>query len=319
MQKWLLILKAYADDVALMALSPQGLQRLIDLVCEFCTFMGMVVSVAKTKAMVFNIAFPGPFQWTCGAEQLEIVLDFKYLGILFNALHGMAVTFPMLKRNMFGAWALLKRQYGRLQCLASVGLMFRVYEACVPPTAAYGCEIWGFQQLPQQFRILRKDLVTSHLRMLKEITGVRGSTSTDILLAELGLKPLQHVWLLRAAKFWNSLAGKPPGNLYRCIALDSCRAAVRLESATGHGPCSRPFVLLDMSSAFDLITWMSLISLPCGSTLYNNVILFGKAWIFVQGLVLVKALGVAHMPDGLQGLHTNMLGLYWLFLSLPHV
>ena len=54
-------------------------------------------------------------------------------------------------------------------------------------------------------------------------------------------------------------------------------------------------------------------------TLYNNVILSGKAWIFVQGLVLVKALGVAHMPDGLQGLHTNMLGPNWLFLSLPHV
>ena len=58
--------------------------------------------------------------------------------------------------------------------------------------------------------------------MLKEITGVRGSTSTDILLAELGLKSLHHVWLLRAAKFWNNLAGKPSGNLYRCIALDCC-------------------------------------------------------------------------------------------------
>ena len=115
--------------------APQGLQRLIDLVCEFCVFMGMVVSVVKTKVMVFTLAFPGPFQWTCGGEQLEIVIDFKYLGILFNALDGMAVTFPMLKKNMFGAWALLKRQYGRLQCLASVGLMFRVYEACVPSTA----------------------------------------------------------------------------------------------------------------------------------------------------------------------------------------
>ena len=31
-----------------------------------------------------------------------------------------------------------------------------------------------------------------------------------------------------------------------------------------------------------------------------------EALIFVQGLALVKALGVAHMPDGLQGLHTNM-------------
>ena len=110
--------------------------------------MGMVVSVAKTKVMVFNIAFLGPFQWTCGGEQLGIVIDFKYLDILFNALDGRAVTFPLLKKFMFGAWALLKRQYGRLQCVASVGLLFRVCEACVPPTAFHGCENRGFQPSP---------------------------------------------------------------------------------------------------------------------------------------------------------------------------
>ena len=104
---------AYADDVTLMASSAQGLQRLIDLVCQFCAFMGMIISVAKTKVMVFNTAFPGPYQWTCGGEQLEIVVQFRYLGILFSALHGMAVTFPMLKRKMFAAWALLKCQCGR--------------------------------------------------------------------------------------------------------------------------------------------------------------------------------------------------------------
>ena len=64
------------------------------------------------------------------------------------------------------------------------------------------------------------------INMLKEITGVRGSTSTDILLAELGLKSLQHVWLLRAAKFWNTLAGKRAGTMYKLIALDCCTAAV---------------------------------------------------------------------------------------------
>ena len=217
---------AYADDVALMASSPQGLQRLLDLVCEFCGPIGMIVSVPKSKVLVFNVVFPGPLQWTCGGEQLQIVAEFKYLGIHFDAMHGMAVTFPSLKKNMFGAWALLKRQYGRLQCLASVGLMFRVYEACVPPSAAYACEIWGCRRFPQPYNALRLELVTSHLQMLKEITGVRGSTSTDILLAELGLKPLQHVWLLRAAKFWNNLAGKPAGNIYNLTALDCCTAAV---------------------------------------------------------------------------------------------
>ena len=308
---------AYADDVALMAESPQGLQRLNDLVCEFCVFMGMVVGVVKTKVMVFNLAFPGPFQWTCGGEQLEIVMDFKYLGILFNALDGMAVTFPMLKKNMFGAWALLKRQYGRLQCLASVGLMFRVYEACVPSTASYGCEIWGFQPFPQQYRILRKSLITSHLQMLKEITGVRGSTSTDILLAELGLKSPDHVWLLRAAKFWNNLAGKPSGNLYRCIALDCCKGLLlQHQSAIGHGPCSRQSMLPGTSTVFAVMTWMSLISLPYGSTSCNSVILSGKTLISARGLALVRGLDAAHMLDGLQDLHIDMLALYWIFLFL---
>ena len=203
----------------------RGLQRLIDLVCEFCALIGMVISVPKTKVLIFNTGFPGPLQWICEGEQLQIVSEFKYLGIIFSALYGMAPAFPKLKKNMFAAWALLKRQYGRLQCLTSVGLMFRVYDICVPPTAAYGCEIWGFQQFPQHFSTLRHELVTCHLQILKEITGVRGSTSTDTLSAELGLKSLQH-WLWRAVKFWSNLADKPVGTIYREIALESCRAAV---------------------------------------------------------------------------------------------
>ena len=120
-------------------------------------------------------------------------------------MHGMAVTFPD-QNKMIGAWALLKRQYGYLQCLASVGLIFRVYVACVPqgshrghtlhtPSAAYACEFWGCQCLPQRYGVLGLELGTSHLQMLKEVTGVRGSTLTDINLAELGLKSLQHGWL----------------------------------------------------------------------------------------------------------------------------
>ena len=64
----------------------------------------------------------------------------------------------------------------------------------------------GFQRFPSHSG-------QYELSKLKEITGVRGSTSTDILLAELGLKSQQHVWLLCAARFWNNLAGKPHGTI----------------------------------------------------------------------------------------------------------
>ena len=86
-----------ADDVTLMASSLQGLQRLIDIVCQFRAPMGMIASVANTKVIIFYTAFPGPFQCCCAGKQLEIMIEYKYLGILFNAVHGMAMTFPMLK------------------------------------------------------------------------------------------------------------------------------------------------------------------------------------------------------------------------------
>ena len=65
-----------------------------------------------------------------------------------------------------------------------------------------------------------------YLQILREITGVRTSTPTAILLAELGLQALSDEWLLRAAKFWNNLAALPPENVHRCMALDSCKSAI---------------------------------------------------------------------------------------------
>ena len=120
----------YADDTALMASSAHSLQHLINDVSTFCIIMGMIISVAKTKVLVFNAGYPGPYQWLCNGEQLEVVSTFKYLGLVFHAEHGLQPTFMALKQKMFASWALLKRQYGRLQCLSSVGQMFRALHIC---------------------------------------------------------------------------------------------------------------------------------------------------------------------------------------------
>ena len=103
--------------------------------------MGMVISVQKTKLIAFGHLYPVLYQWSINGEQLEIVLQIRYLDIVFTAYIGMSLTFGPLKRNMCAAWALLKRQYGRLQCLSSIGLLSKRYIACVPRTASHDCEI----------------------------------------------------------------------------------------------------------------------------------------------------------------------------------
>ena len=92
-----------------------------------------------------------------------------------------------LKQKMHGAWALLQRQYGRLQCLSSVGLLFRFYMVCVPPMASYGCEMWGHCKHQPATKASCEVLAGSHLHILRQMSGVRSPTAVSILLAEFGL------------------------------------------------------------------------------------------------------------------------------------
>ena len=216
----------YADDFTLLATTARGLQHLIDAVAEFCPAMGLVVSVPKTKVLVFSQVPVTPFQWTCHGAVLEEVSEYKYLGVLFAATCGLHNTFGLLSRKMWAAWALLKRQYGRLQCLSSMGLLFRLYKACVPPTGSYGCEVWSPYQLSGEAAAARRALDKIHLQILRELSGVRGTVSIPILLRELDISPLQDTWWIRTIRFWNSLSVLPDTHLYKRIALHACRTAV---------------------------------------------------------------------------------------------
>ena len=217
----------YADDFDLLSESPAGLQRLIDEAHSFFVSLGMQISVAKTKVMVFGVPSPIPYTWSCGGQPLEIVTEYKSLGLTFTASNdGFAQTFVQLKRRMWLAWSTLKKQYGKLQCASSIWLLLRLYNVCVPPTASYGCELWAPYRLTGSTKGHRDALEFSHLQMLKNICGARFTVPTAILLHELSAQPLSSSWLLRAARFWNNLASLPPASLYRRLALDACRDAV---------------------------------------------------------------------------------------------
>jgi hypothetical protein len=217
----------YADDFALLATTPDGLQRLIDAAAGFCAETGMVISVEKTKIVVFSKGLPGPYHWVCGDTPLHWVQQFEYLGTVFDGVAGLNLTFGKLHRNMWGAWVRLKQQYGKLRCSMSVSLLLRLYDACVPAAGSYGCEVWGLRPLPAgDSRKGRAALPLSHLSILKDIAGVPTSVHSAILLKELGQQPLDFLWWRRTVKFWNNLVALPANSLHRQVALDDCWDAI---------------------------------------------------------------------------------------------
>ena len=74
--------------------------------------------------------------------------------------------------------------------------------------------------------VLRASLAQQHLQTLKHILGVRSTVNTHVLWQEVPVKRLEVVWLQRTVKFYNRLAAAPIGDLYRRIAIASCRSAL---------------------------------------------------------------------------------------------
>ena len=247
----------YADDFVLLATSAAGLQRLLDAAGRFFVSMVMVISIPKTFVLVFNLASPGPYQWTINGAALQIVSQVKYLGLLFHTEAAFSPSFVDLKQKMYGAWALLQRQYGRLQCLSSVGLLPRIYMVCVPPTASYGCEVWGHYKLQSAAAASREALAKSHLHILRQISGVRSSTAVLILLAEFGLMPIPDQWLLRAATFSKVGMQSQP-----CHLLHYTKRWLWMP-APGPLVCRRQSGIQGMISVSDKVLWITLTSRSC--------------------------------------------------------
>ena len=72
----------YADDVALLSASAQGLQSLLDSMRSFRAANGLTISVAKTGVVVFG----GVYQkctWKIAGQDLKRSQSFASLGMLF--------------------------------------------------------------------------------------------------------------------------------------------------------------------------------------------------------------------------------------------
>ena len=127
----------YADDTALLATTPKGLENLIHSVKEHSEHKGLNLNVKKTKIMDIDKCKEEAVIKVDG-EEIERMNNFEYLGARIEA-NGKCS--PEIRRRLAMAASKLKKMTSicKGQCTQT---KVRVLNSTVFPIAIYGCEAW---------------------------------------------------------------------------------------------------------------------------------------------------------------------------------
>ena len=162
--------------------------------------------------------------WTafpCNGNPVEQVATFIYLGLHFHESGALEHLINPIKSKAGGSRAAVQRRHSLLQGGNTANLQLHLLQAVLLPVLQYGCQVRGMHS-PHvaAANLARLDLQRLYDYYLSTICDLLPSTPRKMLLAELGLLPLQVFWWRQTLKFWNSLA---VGSFYHAVCLDNLK------------------------------------------------------------------------------------------------
>ena len=211
----------FADDIALLSYSAEGLQAQLDILAEFCKPRGLEVNVSKTKVVVFeHVKSCSPAFMFCG-QQVEQVDVFKYLGIVFHGNRGLSCAVEQLaiaaQKAMFAMLSTCQQKH-----ISQPEQKLKLFDALVRPVLSYACEVWA----PIGGKAALEKLEQVHKKFLRGLLGVPKSTCLKMLYAEFGRLPLQHFWWQQCTNYIQRLHDMDDSRLCKLAFLAECRSGL---------------------------------------------------------------------------------------------
>lgn len=153
----------FADDIDLIAESPEQLQELTDKVNESSKRFGLKINVSKTKVMTIGKSHK-ELNINLEHDKLEQVTEFVYLGSLVSE-DGES------RRDIQRRTSLASAMVGKLNKIwrsnsISIKTKVKVYETIVIPVFLYGAECWRLRKTDE------RKIQSTEMGWLRKIMGV---------------------------------------------------------------------------------------------------------------------------------------------------
>ena len=187
----------YADDTVILAESEQGIKNALKTLDNYCREWKLEVNSSKTKVVVFGRGrtHVEGYDFRFNGETVETVIEYKYLGVLFN------YNGKFRKSQLECVQSASRAMY----CLIGksrkfdlpIDLQIELFHVMVLPIMLYGCEVWGYSVI--------REVEILYMKYLKYILGVHKNTCKDIVYGELGVYPVDIVIKTRMLSYWTRL------------------------------------------------------------------------------------------------------------------
>ena len=215
----------YADDLVLLGKDRKDLQSQLDELDKFSKSLKMEVNMNKTKIMLIQkkksrAKSMENTPWKIGDKEVKECTSYKYLGVTLKSTGSFSEHIDKIKEKAHKSYFSLiskSKEWGGFQ----PRLFLYLFDHTIAPILNYSSEIWGFEDWTK--------LETLHLKACKYALGVRSSTTTDAVYAEVGRVSLQcqrHINILNFFARFSSLESTRYASKALCM--------LRMDADYGH-------------------------------------------------------------------------------------
>ena len=206
----------FADDIVLFSELAENLQAQIELFYKYCEIWNLIISIAKTKIVIYNqIYAKHSFSFTLGENALEIVDKYKYLGLWCSNNKNIFVKNHSYLAEQAPKAIFTIRNYSHSLGHLTPKLSLKLFEAQIEPILMYGSEVLFIGKKMSDFEMV-------HLSFLKNMLGVKQQATSVTIYGDTGRYPLFLKQQIPALKYWIRLISLPKscylGIVYNSLA-----------------------------------------------------------------------------------------------------
>lgn len=207
-----LLVLMYADDTIILCDTEEGMRQALLALYDYCNEWKLKLNCNKSKIVVFSRGkvHQDNYDFVFGSENIEVVEDYKYLGLLFNYNGRFRKGELELKEQATRAmYSVIGK--GRKFDLP-VDIQIDLFNTMVLPILTYACEVWGHYVV--------REIELLHLSFLKHILFVHKRTINDMVYGELGVYPLNIFIKCKMIAYWARMISGRETKL--CFVMYKC-------------------------------------------------------------------------------------------------